>query len=540
MRQLYLNNVLVDIDNKTAIGIDLQAYDLKEPAKRKVNVSNNFTIPKTLKNLKAIGYIGGAQSTSQSLYNSISCNYYINNIQFITDARASVQGIGDRIEILTVNKTSVFDDLKTVFWEDFIESFLTWSNLPTSGSPYSGTFSSFIDQYIVSGGSDGLVLPYTRGNPDDGAGLMTLTDQTANIAESGGYAGVYFSEILKYIEDTYSINLGSNESFDYNIFDDSVFQKMFIMVRDIAPATTATADQFYWALSKDTTTGRYSYRGFGEVEETRDKSLYDLFTAILNVFQATIILENGVYKIRRFNDLDNVTPVDFSGNISTTPKLKPFIDKFNQVNYIKYETTPEDVRDQIMTTLTCNNVNIEKVKELFKIPLYYPQFTDEGVISELRPLITTSESFKSFKFLTEGNTIPELIQFNLNSTVESNQSANKTDVLSATLFDITSEYTLFNSMLSYPVFYEIKKWMRAIDILNLNFFTPYYIKELNGSFFINKIKGFNPDKSRQATTLELIKINNNTPAPPGDAVELWVDGIGDTWTDGVGTSFSTN
>ena len=55
MRLLYINNQLADIDEETAIGIDFQAYDLKDPAKRKLNTSNSFTIPKTANNLNILG-----------------------------------------------------------------------------------------------------------------------------------------------------------------------------------------------------------------------------------------------------------------------------------------------------------------------------------------------------------------------------------------------------------------------------------------------------------------------------------------------------
>ena len=68
--------------------------------------------------------------------------------------------------------------------------------------------------------------------------------------------------------------------------------------------------------------------------------------------------------------------------------------------------------------------------------------------------------------------------------------------------------SLMDSILAYPKFYEIKKWLTISDIRGFEFFKQYYISELNGSFFVNKIKGFNPDKSKDPTTIELIKVSS--------------------------------
>lgn len=62
MRILKINGKFADIDEKTAIGIDAQSYDVSNPSGRKVNVSNDFDIPLTSNNQKIIGYINNVQS----------------------------------------------------------------------------------------------------------------------------------------------------------------------------------------------------------------------------------------------------------------------------------------------------------------------------------------------------------------------------------------------------------------------------------------------------------------------------------------------
>jgi len=91
-------------------------------------------------------------------------------------------------------------------------------------------------------------------------------------------------------------------------------------------------------------------------------------------------------------------------------------------------------------------------------------------------------------------------------------------------------------MIEYPKVYEIKKWLTLNDIYNLRFFRQYYVRQLNGSYFINKISGFNPDKSKEPTTIELIKISDKTPTPTFD-FDYWVDGFNNKFTDGFGNYF---
>ena len=72
-------------------------------------------------------------------------------------------------------------------------------------------------------------------------------------------------------------------------------------------------------------------------------------------------------------------------------------------------------------------------------------------------------------------------------------------------YSLNDEYNTLAKMVEYPVFYKVEKWLNLNDIFQLKFFRKYFIRELNGYFFINKISGYNP-KSKKATTIELIKI----------------------------------
>jgi hypothetical protein len=91
-------------------------------------------------------------------------------------------------------------------------------------------------------------------------------------------------------------------------------------------------------------------------------------------------------------------------------------------------------------------------------------------------------------------------------------------------------------MLNFPVVYKIKKWLTITDIINLDFFKKYYVNSLGGSYFINKISGFNPNNSKSPTEIELIKIDNSAVLPVSPRA-YWIDGLGNVFADGFGNRF---
>jgi hypothetical protein len=70
---------------------------------------------------------------------------------------------------------------------------------------------------------------------------------------------------------------------------------------------------------------------------------------------------------------------------------------------------------------------------------------------------------------------------------------------------------------------------------NFRKIATYYVPELGGWFYVNKIKGFNPVKSKQPVEFELIKVPwQRMPQLPGKPIEIsdrWIFETG-YWDDG--------
>ena len=138
MRLLRIDNIDVDIDEQTAIGVNYQSYDIKQVGKRFVNITNTFNIPATNHNLAIFGNAQNVQSLSTDIYSSSICNYWTNNEQLIKNAKCRVESINERISLFVYEKADIWDVLKTVLFPDFLASYITWlqaKGLPSLATP---------------------------------------------------------------------------------------------------------------------------------------------------------------------------------------------------------------------------------------------------------------------------------------------------------------------------------------------------------------------------------------------------------------------
>ena len=515
MRLLKFNNIFIDIDEDTAIGIDFQAYDIKEPGERKLSVSNSFSIPRTAKNMNTIGYAGDVQFASTTVYDSLECDYWVDAYKLINKGKVMIVSVNDRINVQLVERPTVWDLLTNVSWDDFQSDFLTWlqvnKGLPSLSSEYTGTFSTFLDGYLNT--TEGLILPYYSGNlaqydPLGGGSYLEnatniylkYTSTTYSVNGQGGHFCAYVKTIFEYIEDTYDVNFGSTESFDYNIFQDAFGGSMYVPLRNITIKHTGTGYYFIY--------NNFQFLPYETTKAYESKTLYDMCKSYFKIFNCVIdkedlVSENPNYLIRRFDDITNAEEVDFSDNYQDeTVTFSPALPNYLQQNYIRFTNVFDNGNPLTNSKLiTCLNKNLEPgdtSTTLFEID----SFVNNLVFTSSANL-TQEESLETFSFFVSGGTISSIT---INSTeLDVNISASKNMQL-AEMYDLSSEYFTVDDMVSYPKAYVAKKWLTLVDISNLQFFKKYFVRELNGLFFLNKISGYNPDKSKEAVELEFIKL----------------------------------
>ena len=206
-RLLRINGFDIDIDDETAIGITLQSYDIKEPNKRKSNITNSFTIPLTANNNKIFGYPANIQSTSKRIYEPLTADYWQDGYQLITKGIVRVDEVSERITLFLVQKLDLWDNLKLITWPQFAQEYIEWIN-PQVELSYSQLIKNVVET------ESGLFLPCWLGQ------LSTKLDETnsyyiEDIANlwlqykdiNGGHFAIYAKSIFEFIEYKYNVKI---------------------------------------------------------------------------------------------------------------------------------------------------------------------------------------------------------------------------------------------------------------------------------------------------------------------------------------------
>jgi len=531
MRLLRINDINVDIDDQTAIGIDFQSYDIKNPGKRYVNISNTFTIPLTANNRAIFGNAEDPQSLSTKVYEDAICSYWVDNQQLIDNARCRVDSIQDRISLFIFQKDDIWDQLKDVLWGDFITDFVDWGenvkNWTGVGiSNALGSLMLFLNNFRST--TEGIILPMYQSNlyqyDPTGAGTVETIgnmalewyDNAADGTASGGHFCIYVKSIFEFIEYTYDVNfLTSGGVADGNIWDDPIATALYVPARDLECNVVGNPASSAFINKRSMPTNFLPHKN---LFDKADKTLYDFVNAFfqhLNIIIDRLYISGEyVFRLARFDDMEtDADVVDWSGLISGTPTFKPLIDGITQENIIKFkEIYPEGDSLLNSKTLTCGNTNIDYTQDFFEIDAYVNSVLDINPPAlEYVPDLSNQESFRTFSFFLSNGYTTNLISVNIKTNTYGFENYNALTYQIAELYDLDSEYNFFDDIIENPKVYEINKWIKLSDMNNFEFFKQYFIKELNGSFFINKISGFNPDKSKDPTTIELIKLSDRTP-----------------------------
>jgi hypothetical protein len=595
MRVLKINNIIVDIDENTSIGIDIQCYDIKNPAKRKMNVSNNFSLPKTTKNLELLYFPGSPFFGSPINFysNKLTVKYYIQNV-LLVDGYVRVDKItNERIYMIIHSTKDIWDDLKKSPWLDlndysnsFTYKYLRWAGLPipddkatyddSGGLGFAGFITDYVNNtYIKSPSFNSNFFNVTNGSV---SGTPALAEDVKNKTffynyfdeqQYNGYGAhwcIPLAYIFAYIEDTYSVKFyWQGGGFIGNIFSTDFVQKICIHTPDIVTDIESVGGVLYawfdnlWKKLYLDKTSPYiyiknndlKYPEYKNVWDKADKTLMDLVQDFINYFNLIVdyIQVNGedVIALRSFDDMDsflNQNVVNFSGKIGKNWTYNALLPNVGGRNYIKFKNLHSGADEYAYSKLIdLEPYSIDNESDLLDIDAYIGTTVDWGN-SEFVPNLSEDGAFKNFVFLYVNGLVTDKVKYNYNKKSGFNSEVYYS-VSGSTGFDcplaqyisLTNQYTLFESILKPLCFYEIEKYLTIHDISSLQFFNQHYIKEFGGAFFINKITGFNPDKSNSPTKLEIIRISGKMPDPLIGNLDYYCDGAGVFFCDGAGVFF---
>lgn len=581
MRLLKINGRNVDIDEHTAIGIDISCYDVKDPSVRKINTSNSFSIPRTGNNDLLFGLAGDVSATWQQVYELNSVEYYIDNEKFISGAKIKVDNVSDRINLTITSATTFFDRLKNLKGKslfNLIHGYLISHNkgftYPTDRNYY--TLQQLIEKVALN--KTGVTIPMTYGpmydmqfenvegtaidNPpysqyieSEFGGIklryprLTENESGTKIIDStvppatGGHVYMFAHSFVAMLQWYFKVNLGVGVKVDGNLFDDANFKKIAFPV----PAITLRTDgpindrDHYFDVLPFNNDGTFSYLDPLNNVSLDGYNAYDILMSLVKMFSATIDKTDQGYLFRRLDQLEQYGKiVDFTNKLDAdeTIKCTPYITNYSQRTHVKYEKLEDGLSEFIGSkTIACNNKNLPGESDLFKVKNYVPKFGKFK--DEIAPVMSKSNAMTSISFLYIDGVHSRPTKIALFSDFYTS-TAYRYDALVnlpiASIYSMEGEFKFHDKINTNPRVYSAGFWLTSNDIRNIDNYTLIYVKQLGGCFYLNKISGFNPDMSKSSTNCELIKVNDKTPLNIA-YVDAYLDGQGNQFTDGKGNVF---
>jgi hypothetical protein len=641
MRILRINGITCDIDESTSIGLTVQNYDVKEPAKSKVKLSNSFTLPKTTKNLSIFGHVQNPCSESTIAYDLMAVDYWVDNVKLVDTARCMLQSISERIEVLFFQKSEFTDIVKDVSFNDMLSDyFFNYIGAPSSEAtkstelynffvdranagnvsfdkpntyapnywgfnirPSFGEISLLPKEYptyavlqfipdslkailyiqpaygeceIVKAVSSGIStikidgssyndgIKVLGGNsyevevtlPENGTyGEISfsilvrpnyfyegVSSQIFNVLNSvtwqvdnskpkdiyGNHVNIYAYGVLEYLKWKYNVE------FTGNVFDTDFIKSIYVPVKSLIVHVSHDAyyNESYWLV-----TNYYGYWFKHTGDGHKDKSVYDFLIALFQTLDVAV--DNyapNKYSINYMSKINESEIIDF-GELSGDFKFKPIIDGYGQKSIIKYKSVYEGLPELTgAKIINCDNKNLNFIEDLFEIDAYRPAIANNFIDMSYKA------AGDNFIFLADSGTLRQvnyITTYDGNITSPRVTSYNRMRTISVQMPSIVSlDYQFLQLLATKPKVYEVKKYISLEFFMRLKTYARYWINELNGIFYLNKISNFNPQNSTQPTTFEFIKISGGMPGNlPSDTENFFTDGVNNIFTDGNNENF---
>jgi len=500
MINAYLNSVELKLFPDIAIGLTIENFNISDLSNRKIDRTNVINVPKA-GNEVAFEFASLPNAPTDFAYNDYDFDLVIDGMFIYENGRAFITGEdSDSYTLQVTNNKNIIDLLKSINLADLYDgdtpSIVTTANWLTL---FQGKTNGFKIDLLFDEGYTPAIDTYTHLS-----------------AES--YISIYIDTILAKIAADYSI------TFSGNLLTDADFLEMRI---------PCVASNFK--------------RNSGSIAiYLDDLIIHDSLTAwdlIKNILQLTcsVFKIDGIdLEMQKFNDLDYATPADWSGKLVSSTK-KFAIPGIAQKNYIRY-TAAEDIdKDYKSALVECNNTNIDYIKDIATMKAKLFPFRDIQSfytnVSQLPfPVINLPDLDVDIPFAQRPNPTRVAGLKDLIIYVDSDEFLGQpiavffvywyenppgtwtspslggnlvadADTTVVEYYDPTANYSLIETMLTDPVFYDAELNLNILDINSFDPFRAVKIDELEGVFYVNKIVDFLATAPGTPTKAELIKIS---------------------------------
>lgn len=514
MRQLIINGQAVELSEKTAIGYDLQTGDLSDPVKRRFNVTNSFSIPKTASNRKLFEFCENPFSTAEIQYSQVTVDYYDSNIELIKGAKGYISEVGDNYQLTIVKDGNLIDTLKDKKLRELMRE----------GFSSEGSFSQSLDfETFVRRFTSGIYYG-TRGVYVHGCEYAEHLDYP-NPKLWDGHLFISIKKIFEYIEDFTGYSLIISDTItdlvDFDYLRLPFYDLIFFSTDQ--PGFQLTGLYLYDDLPSSGYDSEYIPASY---DFYKDVSVLDLIKALSVMFCAQVNIDSQTKEIRivpMTTIVEDSAPINWSGKTIDYTKHFNF-GSYGQTNQVDYELDTDVMEGTGRTVFMSNNVNLQTIKQ-FKINALAPRYITYSS-SPTAPPIPLTGSTKTISSWNSGmftdNPLKKMTILKLDSSLGTvgffmkcafwqsgmiNFETTIADVAMTNLaiFNYSGYYQPIEDMLTNPVRYEATMNLNGIDIQSFKPYKLVKVDELGGVFYVNKITGYN-SSSKKGTKVELIKV----------------------------------
>lgn len=529
--QIYINDILVDIDQETAMGVNFTGFSTGNLGNISLSHTNSFTIPLTNHNHKAIGFVDNmnlnTKQVQSSWYGNRGFKMYADGllvftgkvyVDEITDGRINLYVVRDRdfaniLQSYTMwEATQAIVDVLNDELGEFYGGNATWSNIVNFMA--TGTHTVWLP-YVV--GTLNKQYPYSKldseaqthscGNKyedtdnDDLKERFNLnsenrltTEVITNDTVVGDYkTGCIYVKLYNLIT-TVLGNLGWQVTFDSNVYTTLVNQ--FIRMPDIVTYMDLTTYKFSFAANDS-----YHYK-INDPAETSSKKI-SFLDLIKYVCQEYCLLFNTEGNTVAFHSIQNITD-------TTTQHIKInkiltrnfYIPNVPQQSMITYEALGDGSTLTGGKEIISHNQNIEKGSEstvLFSIkrflPAYFVYLYDDGQVQTNTYALNTVDPEYNKKFIvvqkvaTQTNYQVKVCRYFLGNEyavyVRLYRAINRT-------VDEMGYWDQFASMCEYPDRVTVTAILNSYEA---NIFRPWNkisFNTLPGEWLVESISEYNP------------------------------------------------
>jgi len=502
MIQAFLNGEEIKLFPDIAIGLTIENFNISDLSNRKIDRTNIIQVPKA-GNETVFDFSSVPNAPSDFAYTDYDFDMIVDGIFIYENGRAFIIGDNDNEYTLQItNNKNIIDLLKSISLAELYDSDTV--NYVTTGNPE--------DAFGVK--TNGFRVDYLFENG------VTPTNDTFGYAYGGNYLSIYMDTILDKIEADYDV------SFSGSLLSDSDFLEMRMPC-------------FQSSLKRDNADVNIY---IDDLIIHESLNAWDLIKNLLQVFCGVFKINGEDMELQKFNDLDYATPLDWSGKLVKASK-KFAIPGTAQNNYIRYAVADNVDKNLNSVNAVCNNENIDFERDIASmkakllpyrdIQSYYSNRSTSPLLAIDMPELDadfpglpsdpTPAPVKGNKDLIllvdSAEYLGQPLTYNLANLYDDTGAGNWTNeihngnitsdafTLLPKYYDPTPNYSLIETMLKDPVFYEAELNLNIIDINDFDTFQAVRIDELEGVFYVNKIIDFLVTSPGTATKVELIKIS---------------------------------